>query len=793
MKEKELRLSLVCYGGVSLAVYMHGVVEEILKLTRASKIFHQPNVNTPGREDSYDNLRPNPPYETDTERLYFELLKALKPKMELRVIVDTISGASAGGINGIFLARAIAHDLSMTPQRKMWIELADVLKLMDKQTIASKWSKFYLYPVLLIFGWERLRKYFPNNEIRRKASIFLRSRWLEPPFSGNIMLGWMLDAGYAQGLSSKENVEECDSLMPTSQRLELMVSLTNFYGKQQTIALNDPAEISEREHRSTLLFKYYRHENGKVESDFTDDNIPGLAFAARATSSFPGAFPPANLHELKQTLEEREQDWPAQAQFMARNRHQFHDHGASPDCIHFIDGSVVNNKPFGEVIAALHERPAYRQVDRRIIYIDPKPDKLTAEDNTKPPGFFHTIFDAVVQIPGNEPIRDELQKLGEHNRRARRLQSVMASLKADIEPFFENLVTRETIQHISTPLMASWREKVNSEAVSEAGYAYSSYLYIKLYYLIESITRHLSDESFRAKAMSDPNIRAAILSWARSTNIWSGGTDSMDKLDRLAIIHILRGMDVDFRIRRLRFVIKYVNESYRSFGENCDNFDDIHHLNGLKKLAYQYIEYFKSCWSAPSPITSADDVASSEQIKQLTKTIIDRWDLEGKDLDFDDAFCDLINNICDASLRLEIVRGYIGFPFYDVLTLPLLQTTDLTEIDTISVNRISPDDRSSIPWEKEEGMLQGTSFGNFGAFFQRGARENDHIWGRLQSSERLVDFIIDSAGASNLPSDFDVTAFKKRLFQTILEAEKPHIKAGIAEFELIKTLVEAIN
>jgi hypothetical protein len=37
MKEKELRLALVCYGGVSLVLYMHGVIKEILKLSRASK------------------------------------------------------------------------------------------------------------------------------------------------------------------------------------------------------------------------------------------------------------------------------------------------------------------------------------------------------------------------------------------------------------------------------------------------------------------------------------------------------------------------------------------------------------------------------------------------------------------------------------------------------------------------------------------------------------------------------------------------------------------------------------
>ena len=36
MREKELRLALVCYGGVSLAIYMHGITKEVWKLLRAS-------------------------------------------------------------------------------------------------------------------------------------------------------------------------------------------------------------------------------------------------------------------------------------------------------------------------------------------------------------------------------------------------------------------------------------------------------------------------------------------------------------------------------------------------------------------------------------------------------------------------------------------------------------------------------------------------------------------------------------------------------------------------------------
>ena len=41
--------------------------------------------------------------------------------MRLRVLVDVIAGASAGGINGIMLARALAFDLSLDPHRKLWL------------------------------------------------------------------------------------------------------------------------------------------------------------------------------------------------------------------------------------------------------------------------------------------------------------------------------------------------------------------------------------------------------------------------------------------------------------------------------------------------------------------------------------------------------------------------------------------------------------------------------------------------------------------------------------------------
>src|SRR5215210_4344261 len=73
--EADVRFGLVLYGGVSLAIYIYGVVLEFWRLMRASE----------GREAN----------------AYSELLS----DANVTASVDVISGTSAGGINGIVLAK----------------------------------------------------------------------------------------------------------------------------------------------------------------------------------------------------------------------------------------------------------------------------------------------------------------------------------------------------------------------------------------------------------------------------------------------------------------------------------------------------------------------------------------------------------------------------------------------------------------------------------------------------------------------------------------------------------------
>ncbi len=147
LREKELRIALVCFGGASLAVYMHGITKEILKLTRASSALHAITDRRKRSSAAFFDVRDCADPEFDTEAIYFDLLRDIGRTVELRVIVDIVAGASAGGINGIMLARALSHDLPMGRLRDLWLENADVTELLASEAKARLSSKWFLRPL----------------------------------------------------------------------------------------------------------------------------------------------------------------------------------------------------------------------------------------------------------------------------------------------------------------------------------------------------------------------------------------------------------------------------------------------------------------------------------------------------------------------------------------------------------------------------------------------------------------------------------------------------------------------
>jgi patatin-related protein len=784
MKEKELRIALVCYGGVSLAVYMHGVTKEILKLVRASRVYHHDLGRSHKASARYSDLE-HAERETDTEELYFELIQAIGQSIELRVFVDTIAGASAGGINGVLLARALAHDLPVDSHRKMWLEQADIVALMDEKHIAGRWDKLFMKPLFWGLTDKWLARYAPDIEMRQKLQRFTRSRWFQPPFSGSIMSGMLLDACRAMG----EPDPKGSSLLPAGHRLDLMVSVTDFHGYSQNIPLHDPASIREREHRHVLKFSYFQHPSGAVQSDFDLDHVPGLVFAARATSSFPGAFPPARIGEIDGVLKAQDVDWPTRNEFLVTNFAPLIAAGSDPVKASFIDGSVLNNKPFAEAIAAIRGRPAYREVDRRIVYIDPDPKGARVEGGGAAPGFFHTIRGALSDIPRNQPVRDELEALHDFSERVRRYRQIVSATRPHVRARVLDLFNGSRMKLPDAEELVSLRNKANAQAALEAGYAYDAYVQLKVASVLDRITGIIADLSGSVKHPSDRlALSRTVEAWANQSGIFpvkwalhaAGGTEP-SKED--AWVRFLREFDISFRIRRLRFVIRRLNELYQDIEAGGD-FGAAEALDEFKTSLYRCLERIQSETTARlrTPETKRlcrliydDGVAEPHEIDSFTAHIAPQINLVGLDKEVDARFIAMAGAGLPDDVRNELLQAYVGFPFFDVLTLPLNKWQDLDDVDTVLVDRISPEDARAIREGGAPATLMGRDLGYFAAFFSRRARENDYLWGRLHAADRLVDIVASSAPVAIAKAGLDLGQLKARLFRAILKAERKHL------------------
>lgn len=802
MQEKELRLALVCFGGISLAVYMHGVSKEILKLVRASRLLHGITDRAERARAIAEDLIPSGNAEYDTEAVYFDLLQAIGRHVELRVIVDVIAGASAGGINGVMLARALAHDLPVAHLRDMWLESGDVTALLSQARRARRWSKPFMSPFVWALGWSGYSRTVRDAEVREKLSLFVRSRWFKPPLDGPKMSKLMYTAIDRMG----DPPDRAGSLLPSGLGLDLFVTVTDFYGYQRLVQIHDPAVIREREHRHVLHFGYRRFPGGEVRSDFLRDDVPALAFAARATSSYPGAFPPTQIREIDGVLTAAGRPWPRRSDFIRRNFTRYHRAGLDPEATSFIDGSVLNNKPFAEALDAIRGRPAYRQVDRRLVYIDPDPVQPPPPPSGRTPGFFATLKGALSDLPRNEPIAEQLEFIASFNERVRKVRAIVDSARPEIARLVEGLAESRIDEPLTSAELGAWREAANEQAARNAGFAYQGYVRQKLDSVRAYVARLIASIcSLREGSPEARVIEAVLAAWSRRRGIAyrdepatrsarCHGAESVP-----AWVAFLHDFDVEFRKRRLVFLIQGQNRLYAACGDDTP-VEVRRQVDGLKREFYRCLDRLRRYESSDfhSSVTcmelralfaalptaeqmaalddyaaefaARNDAALTRLVERLAADV--RLDTATEELDFLLAGMDAGTWPPDA--RREVLVNYVGFPFWDVLMLPLTGWRDLGEYDEIRVDRISPEDARTLARLEDPPQLRGTAFMHFGAFFSRAFRENDYLLGRLESIDRIIDIVCDSAGAA-ATEGLDVAAIKRRAFEIVLRAEEPHL------------------
>jgi patatin-related protein len=759
IRDAELRLALVCYGGISLAVYMHGITKEIWHVARASRASQDGELLT-GSAAVYSALIDEIAQETG---------------VRLRVLPDIIAGASAGGINGIFLAQALSAGQSLDPLTDLWLEKADVEALIAPASApASRFSKAWALPLAWMAAGRSADKLEgldddTREEVQAKLSHFVRSRWFEPPFDGAGFTAMLLDAFDAMASAPRG-----PRLLPTGQPLDLFVTVTDFTGHPERLKLHSPAEVVETEHRLILSFSDHGMERETLAAS------PELAFAARATSSFPGAFPPFNITELDEVLDAREATWPSRGAFVQR----ILPHQAAANAVeqaNLIDGSVLANAPFRPAIEALDGRPARRQVDRRFVYIDPAPGmkfRLTNNGDTKP-GFFQTILGAVSELPRKQPIRDNIEALGARSRRIAQMRSITDAMRPAIDAEVEALFGRTFfLDRPTAGRLAAWRRRSQTAAAEKSGFSYAPYAHLKIAGVVETIAELLHAAGGEPGPQRWAKIRDRI-----EGALLARGYDEAKPSDvsSAASIDFLRTFDIGFRTRRLRLLARRLVELEGELDEAA--------LLPVRQAIYESLAAYLE---RKRPEQHKHLRAKVRALRGDASGLLDELSvslaLTRVDAETDERMAEALAGL-PRGPRRTLLLHYLGFPYVDLATLPLLQGAGIDEFDPVKIDRIAPDDCTAIRPGGAEATLKGIQFSNFGAFFSRAYRENDYLWGRLHGAERMIDIVVSALPGEARLGPGVVAAAKRRAFCAILDEEEPRLKTAATLIATLRTEV----
>ena len=517
---RELRLAIVLYGGASLAIYMHGTTKEVQRLVKASALADRGVAAA-----------------APSERVYGELLAELARRnpagVRTRVVVDVVAGTSAGGINGVYLSKAIAHNRSQDSLRDLWLERGDIKVLLR----GPSWL-----PTLL------------------KAPVLLAGAVKKPVLKGDAIAQWMYDALHDMDAGGSQP-PELQTLMPPSHPLELFVTVTDFYGYRRNVMIADPTLIGERAHRHVLSFRF----DGAVDQ-FDEAHNGALAFSARTTMSFPGAFPPISLSSFEAAVAKDAGDV---SQVLPGLFRIYELSGSDPHATFFIDGGVLDNKPFGYAIAAIKRRSAESEVERRLLFLEPDPGGGGgAAPGGSSPSPIATVLASISGLPREEPVLDDILEVNRQNDRVRRIRDIIETSFDPIAARIEEIVGTglgRLAQEQSPAELAGLSARINEDAKAAAGFAYATYIRSKVSGVVDGFARTICRVSdFPDDSNQAVFVRAVVRSWG-GTRLFRDENGRQAPVDDL--VAFLRRFDLAYGARRLRFVIDGLSWWYADAGK----------------------------------------------------------------------------------------------------------------------------------------------------------------------------------------------------------------------------------
>lgn len=562
---REVRFAVVMYGGVSLAIYINGVAQELLRMVKATA----PKSN---EEDVARTLATKDNKPCGTEAIYRKLSYLVEspanraafraalaadanaaamwqPAGDIRVrfMVDVLAGTSAGGINSIYLAKALANDQSIDELKNLWVTEGNIHVLInDGQSLVNT----------------TLERQKPPQSLLNSRRMYLK----------------LLAA-----LDAMDTIE-IKPRSPLVDELDLYVTATDIRGLSLPIRLAD-AVVFERRHRNVFHFKYATvRATGNDVNEFRKELNPFLAFAARTTSSFPFAFEPVRLSDIRDLLDHSDEhraekekfkpDSPLIRRFFQDNLTEDFEVGSvNYDLRSFADGGYLDNKPFSYATSTLMRRTPTVPVDRKLIYIEPSPEHPEREAQPdEPPDAIQNVM-AALSLPRYETIREDIQLVLERNRLIERVNRLTRLIEDDIEDFesrkglsssaravlesdAEGKRLEEMMRPVRPQLSAQlWDAMQMSDMVGMYGLYYLPYRRLRISALTDEIaTLTARVAGFDEKSDLFLAIRALVQTW-RDATYSDTQPENGQTLNRF-----LNRFDLAYRLRRLNFLVGKIDE-----------------------------------------------------------------------------------------------------------------------------------------------------------------------------------------------------------------------------------------
>lgn len=768
---KELRIGLVLYGGVSLAIYMNGISTELWQLLRASKARHG------GQAKQLDG----------TAKIYADLLDELQhlTKNDLRVVVDAVAGTSAGGINGAVLAKAIVDGGDASILNKVWLDDADISRLRAEPPKRLPW--YWRAPLCIAeCALESVR----NLKARVIVIPNVSWRWLRDHFYSLISQkdgqSTPLDGDYFTRMiaSTLKKMGSGPPLLPNSESFDLYLTQTDLHGWPRHLPVSrdfhgDP--LYERTHAHVTHIRR-RPNGGAIDDDFA------LTYAARSSASFPVAFAPINYDSIKTSYQEVRPKDPVKAadQFVDDRlpEHALFDYSAN--AVWMIDGGVLDNKPFTHVTRAIERKPARHQVSRVLAYVEPDPeDSLEPPTDQTTPKSLQVVRD-LYKLFRHEPIYEDLRRLYDRNEKVADIRRLIDANSDNARRAVDAAGRSASLSIPPDPARADdWRKATNDYAAKADMSGYPGYVVLKArsagkvlaglvcnslgypydsrhaYFIRKLVSRQLEQRDALTTPTFDP----------------TKGYELQKEQRRL-----LSAFDIPFRLRRLRAMVRAMDELYLALEHGDrppkgseDSYDpsdvDRNALDVFKSeletaaLAFEELLEDTSRFgqivretlgvqdvrSAIHDTITANDFTVEPFIRAHAEHIEHLYNRLAQELRVINDQQD--NRVIEALANLpmhdpsdgyrRILDAFVTFPFVDIVAYPLAQTADIVDLIPIKVMRISPRDvtRTSHP------PLASRDLGGFQGFLKRSARQHDMKWGRRDGTERLVAMIMDASQA----------------------------------------------